>query len=137
MHKRRRRKTMIPVPVASMGDIAFLLIIFFMVCSRFAKDPGVTIEAPTTVEVSKLDDYPIIVLIDKEARIYFQGEPIASAAMVEEEVRRFVKDKDDEKLRTVLFRCDRTVGKHIFEPVIEAIAQGGGRIAAVGDPSEE
>jgi biopolymer transport protein ExbD len=127
---------MIPVPVASMGDIAFLLIIFFMVCSRFAKDPGVSIEAPTTVNVSKLDDYPIVVLIDKETRIYFQGEPIDSAGQVEEEVRRLVEGKDDEKLRTVLFRCDRTVGKHIFEPVIEAIAKGGGRIAAVGEPSK-
>ena len=126
---------MIPVPVASMGDIAFLLIIFFMVCSRFAKDPGVRIEAPTTIEVDELDDYPLVVLIDEEAQIYFQGEPIASAEMVEEEIRRFVEGKEDKKLRTVLFRCDRTVKKHVFEPVIEAIAQGGGRIAAVGDPS--
>jgi len=127
---------MIPVPVASMGDIAFLLIIFFMVCSRFAKDPGVRIEAPTTIEVDELDDYPLVVLIDKDAQIYFQGEPIASAEMVEEEIRRFVEGKEDKKLRTVLFRCDRTVKKHVFEPVIEAIAQGGGRIAAVGDPSD-
>jgi len=135
VYKRRKRRKMIPVPVASMGDIAFLLIIFFMVCSRFAKDPGVSIDPPTTVEVSKLDDYPVVVLIDKEARIYFHGKPIDSAEQVEEEVRRFVEGKDDEKSRTVLFRCDRSVGKRIFEPVIEAIAKGGGRIAAVGEPS--
>ena len=110
--------------MASMGDIAFLLIIFFMVCSRFAKDPGVSIQPPTTVEVSKLDDYPIVVLIDEKARIYFQGKPIDSAEQVEEEVRRFVEGKADEKARTVLFRCDRSVGKRIFEPVIEAIAKG-------------
>jgi biopolymer transport protein ExbD len=136
VYKRRKRRKMIPVPVASMGDIAFLLIIFFMVCSRFAKDPGVSIDAPTTGEVSKLDDYPIIVLIDKEARIYFQGEPIASAEQVEEEIRRFMDGKEDEKARTVLFRCDRrVVGTHLYQPVIEAIAKGGGEIAAVGDPS--
>ena len=136
MYRRRKRRKMIPVPVASMGDIAFLLIIFFMVCSRFAKDPGVSIDSPTTVEVTKLDDYPIVVLIDKEGQIYFQGEPIATAEGVEEEIRRFVEGKDDDKSRTVLFRCDKSVGKHIFEPVIEAIAKGGGRIAAVGDPSK-
>ena len=66
---------MIVLPVASMGDIAFLLIIFFMVCSRFAKDPGVDINAPTTLDVTKLDDYPIVVLIDKENNLFFQGEP--------------------------------------------------------------
>ncbi len=137
MSKRRKRRKMIPVPVASMGDIAFLLIIFFMVASRFAKDPGVSIDAPTTIEVSKLDDYPIVVLIDKESQIYFQGEPIDSAGQVEDEVRRLVEGQDDEKSRTVLFRCDQSVGKRIFEPVIEAIAKGGGRIAAVGDKSNE
>ena len=136
MSKRRKRRKMIPVPVASMGDIAFLLIIFFMVCSRFAKDPGVAIEAPITIDVDKLDDYPIVVLIDKEAQIYFQGKPISSAEQVEAEVRRFVEGKTDEKSRTVLLRCDQSVGKHIFEPVIEAIAKGGGRIAAVGERSK-
>ncbi|MEK6235244.1 MAG: biopolymer transporter ExbD [Planctomycetales bacterium] len=136
MRKRRPRRKMLPVPVTSMGDIAFLLIIFFMICSRFAKDPGVSIEEPTTIDVAELDDYPIIVLVDKEGGIYFQGEEIGSAEQIEEEVRRFLEDKpDDEKTRTVLFRCDRGVPKAVFEPVIEAIAKGGGRIAAVGDES--
>ena len=137
MKKRRRRRTTILVPVASMGDIAFLLIIFFMVCSRFAKDPGVNIDAPTTIEVTKLDDFPIVVLIDSEGTIFFQGEQIAGAEQVENEVRALVEGKTNQKARTVLFRCDRTVGKHIFEPVIEAIAKGGGQIAAAGDKSND
>jgi len=130
---RRKRRKMIPVPVASMGDIAFLLIIFFMVCSRFAKDPGVSIDPPTTIDVNKLDDYPLVVLIDREAQIFFQGRPVDSAAQVEEEVRLLVEGKNEEKARTVLFRCDRSIDKRVFEPVIEAIAKGGGRIAAVGE----
>jgi len=136
MYRRRKRRKMIPVPVASMGDIAFLLIIFFMVCSRFAKDPGVNIEAATTIEVTKLDDYPIVVLIDQEAQIYFQGEQIGSAGQLEEEIARSVEGKTEEKSRTVLFRCDRSIYKRVFGPVIEAIAKGGGRIAAVGEPSK-
>jgi biopolymer transport protein ExbD len=128
---------MISPPVTSMGDIAFLLIIFFMVCSQFAKDPGAQHELPTTIDVNELDDYPIVVLIDKESQIYFQGEPVASAEVVEDEIRRFLEGKDDDHMRTVMFRCDRNVGKHIFEPVIEAIAQAGGRVAAVGDQSDD
>ena len=41
MKKRRRRRMMILIPVASIGDIAFLLVIFFVLCSRIAKDPSV------------------------------------------------------------------------------------------------
>ena len=110
------------VPVASMADIAFLLIIFFMVCSRFAKDPGVKIDPPTTVEVSQLDDYPMVVLIDETGSIYFQGKKVGGHEQVEDEVRKLVEGKSDEKARTVLLRCDRSVEKHVFEPVVEAIA---------------
>jgi len=128
---------MIPVPVASMGDIAFLLIIFFMVCSRFAKDPGVSIDSPTTIEVARLDDYPIVVLIDKEGQIYFQGEPVAGPDQVEAGVRFLVEGRTTDRARTVLFRCDRdVVGTHVFLPVMEAIAKGGGKIAAAGEESK-
>jgi len=135
--KRRRRRTAILVPVASMADIAFLLIIFFMVCSRFAKDPGKEIDPPTTLKVNQLDDYPMVVLIDKKGNLYFQGQSVGGHEQIEEEVRRYVEGRTDEKSRTVLVRCDRTVLKHVFEPVYEAIAKGGGQIAAVGKQSKE
>jgi biopolymer transport protein ExbD len=134
--KRRRRLAAILVPVASMADIAFLLIIFFMVCSHFAKDPGEKIDPPTTLQVNPLDDFPMVVLIDKNGNIYFQGKKVSGHEQIEDEVRRYVEGKTDEKSRTVMVRCDREVLKHKFEPVYEAIAKGGGRIAAVGEKSK-
>ena len=135
--RRRQRRAAILVPVASIADIAFLLIIFFMLCSHFAKDPGEKIELPTTREVNPLDDFPMVVLIDKNGNIYFQGRKVSGHEQIEEEVRRYVEGKTDEKSRTVMVRCDRTVLKHVFEPVYEAIAKGGGRIAAVGEKSND
>ena len=73
------------IPTASMADIAFLLIIFFMVCSRFAKDPGVKIDPPTTRNVSQLDDFPMVVLIDEKGNLYFQGQKVAGHEQIEEE----------------------------------------------------
>jgi len=128
----KRRRTLIFVPVASMGDIAFLLIIFFMVCSRFAKEAGVKIDPPISIDVDKLDDYPMVVAIDGSGNIYFQGWKVSDAKELEAEVSAFVEGKTTDRAKTVIFRCDRTVGKKTFEPVIEAIAKGGGRIAAVG-----
>jgi len=135
--KRRRRRAAILVPVASIADIAFLLIIFFMLCSRFAKDPGEKVDPPTTLQVNPLDDFPMVVLIDKSGRIYFQGKQVSGPEQIEEEVRQYVEGKTDDKFRTVMVRCDRTVLKHKFEPVYEAIAKGGGRIAAVGEKSKD
>jgi len=44
--KRKRQRRKIAVPVASMGDIAFLLIIFFMVVSNFFKTPKIDADMP-------------------------------------------------------------------------------------------
>lgn len=115
-----------------MGDVAFLLIIFFMVCSRFAKDPGQKIDPPTTIDVAKLEDYPIVVVLAADGRIFLQGSKVEGAEAVESGVRQLLEGNTSEKKKTVIFRCDRTVGKNTFEPVLEAIAKGGGRIAAVG-----
>ena len=138
MKKHRRRRRMLLVPVASMADIAFLLIIFFVLCSRITRDPaGIRIDSPTTPTVDSLEDYPIVVLVDADGQIYFQGKEVDSHEQVEEGVRTMVEGVKDERARTVLLRCDQTVAKHVFEPVIEAIAKGGGRIAAVGEESKE
>ena len=44
--RRKRKKQAISVPTASMGDIAFLLIIFFMVCSKFSQDVAIKLKPP-------------------------------------------------------------------------------------------
>lgn len=43
------------IPTASMGDIAFLIIIFFMTTSIFSRDKGLKIVLPEKGEVTKVD----------------------------------------------------------------------------------
>ena len=136
MKKKRRHRAAIIVPVASMGDIAFLLIIFFMICSRFAKEAGEKIHPPDTVDVTKLEEYPMIVSIDETGKIHFQGWEVPNAGALESNIRAQVEGKTTVRAKTVIFRCDRKVEKDVFEPVLEAIAKGGGRIAAVGDETK-
>lgn len=129
--RKRRRRVAINVPVASMGDIAFLLIIFFMVCSRFAQEAP--LEPPKSIDAREVTKGQISVSIDAEGLIYFQGRLMPDASAVEWGVRSMVEGKTAEQARTVMFRCDRSVSKEKFEPVLEAIAKGGGLIAAIGD----
>ena len=137
MKKRRRRRMMILIPVASIGDIAFLLVIFFVLCSRLAKDPNVDMSPATTAVVNELEDYPIVVVIDRDGVLYFQGEPVAGAEQVEAGVRVLVEGRTTDRAKTVLFRCDRNVvGTRVYVPVMEAIAKGGGKIAAAGEASK-
>ena len=125
------------VPVAAMGDIAFLLIIFFVICGRLAKDPDVDVHPPTTLKVVKLEDYPNVVIVDAKGPIYYQGTEVkGGVSELESELTLALENKSTDEERTVLFRCDYRVIKDKFEPVIEAIAKAGGQIAAIGNEPE-
>jgi len=129
---RRRRRPSILVPVVSMGDIAFLLIIFFILCSNFAKKAGKTVEPPVSPRLDPLPKPRLYVAVDAEEKLYFQGKPIGSAKEIEAELGRLIDPNDSLEVRTVLFECDRGVRKEVFEPVLESIAKAGGIIGAVG-----
>lgn len=130
----RKKRRPIPVPIASMGDIAFLLIIFFMLLSDFRKDPNLPIEPPTHEAVEKSDKTVAArVSIDKDGVIYLDGQRVGNPKDIEWGIRALLNDTVTDDQRHVRFKCDRTLPKEIFEPVLKAIAEGGGIIEAVGE----
>jgi biopolymer transport protein ExbD len=131
---RRKKRIAIPVPIASMGDIAFLLIIFFMVCSEAAKDKNMDVELPISEYVKKIELTVVArVAVDKNGDIYFDGTNVESAKDVEWGIRALLTETISDDQRHVQFKCDSALPKETFEPVIKAIAAGGGIIEAVGE----
>ncbi len=132
---RRSRKKRVPsiIPTVSMGDIAFLLIIFFVLVSNFAKDKAVQMEPPKTVYLSELKKTPIMVQIDKEGRIYVDDKMVSAASDVESLVSSQVGNKPPGEQRWVTFKADKSLDRSVFEPVIEAISRAGGTLALIGE----
>lgn len=133
----RKRRKPVPVPVASMGDIAFLLIIFFLVCSEVSKEPDVELTSPKSRYVEKMEaTVAARVAIDTTGQIYLDGLRVNSAKDVEWGVRALLANTVADDQRHVQFKCDAALPKEAFEPVLRAIAEGGGIIEAVGDLQE-
>lgn len=131
LHKTRRVAP--TVPLASMGDIAFLLTIFFILTSNFAKDDTRAIEPPTAAELEELENQNISVSIDAAGGMFFNGRPVGAAAVIEAGVAGFLVNARRPEERMVVFRCDKHVDKKVFEPVLAAISKAGGVIVAVGE----
>ena len=136
MKLRKSRRVAPAVPLASMGDIAFLLTIFFILTSNFAKDDTRNIKPPNARELAQLENQNVSVSIDADGGVFFNGRPVASPATIEAGVAGFLAGKKEPKDRMVVFRCDQSVDKKVFEPVLAAISKGGGVIAAVGQASQ-
>ena len=131
--RRRKKKTRFLVPMTSMGDIAFLLIIFFILCST--KKAGITVTPPIATGLESLPKPTIYVAIDKENRLWIDGAEVASPDEIESGVSGRLSSMDPNApadRRCVVFECDKEVAKEVFEPVLEAIAKTGAVIAAVG-----
>ena len=117
-----------------MGDIAFLLIIFFLLLSEFARDKDLPIDLPTSQQVKKTETVAAArIAIDAKGVIYFDGDRVDSAKDVEWGVRALLARTVADEERHVQFKCDSTLPKETFEPVLKAIAEGGGIIEAVGN----
>ena len=120
-----------------MGDIAFLLIIFFMVCSNFAKEAHIHLKPPKAADLGEIKETPVSVTISQEGALYLQGLQVPDATAIEWGITGLLKDKAGEQERIVFFKCDAAVSREVFEPVLDAIARGGGLIAAIGDKTVE
>lgn len=132
--KKKKRKT-IPIPVASMGDIAFLLIIFFLVCSEAVKDNSkLPVTLPLSEHVKKTKATVVsFVVVDEKGQIYVDNTPADSAKEVEFKLRDILGKTVSDDQRHVQFKCDKSLSKEVFQPVLQAIAEAGGIIEAVGE----
>ena len=133
--KKKQKRRTVPVPIASMGDIAFLLIIFFLVCSEIAKDnANIQTTPPISEHVKKMKaSVAARVAIDTDGVIYFDGTQVDSAKDVEWGVRAILASTVSDDQRHVQFKCDAALPKETFEPVMKAIVEAGGILEAVGE----
>ena len=133
---RRRKRPKIFLPMASMGDIAFLLIIFFLLASNFLRDASLQLDPARAENLDALEETPITVAIDRDGVIYLQGVRVDSAEAVESAVAGLIEGRTTPRRRTVLFRCDAAAGRELYEPVIESITRSGALLAVVGENRE-
>jgi biopolymer transport protein ExbD len=134
----KKKRRAVSVPVASMGDIAFLLIIFFLVCSEESKEKTIDAVMPKSVYVEKVKtSVAARVSIDKDGVIFFDGQRVDGPKDIEWGVRAALARTISDDQRHVQFKCHSGHAREIFEPVMQAIAEAGGIIEAVGEKTEE
>ena len=138
MRRKKKKRRTSSVPVASMGDIAFLLIIFFLVASEFNKDRKVPMQLPKSVEAKQIKAKIVArVDIDSEGQIYLDGKPVIDAREVGVGLDILLQGTVSDVQRNVRFRCDEAQPKDVYGPVLQAIAEAGGIVNAVGKPDRK
>ncbi len=103
MNIRRKRKNLGGIPTASMSDVAFLLLVFFLSTTKFDIKKGLGLVLPPASEIAerqvKLKKENITkVLINKEGEILlktFDSEELIQMNQLESKIRKIVSDNPD------------------------------------------
>jgi biopolymer transport protein ExbD len=130
MPKRKRLSVM--VPIASMGDIAFLLIIFFMVTSIFRESHIPDLEEAASVDIDKMKESPVSVVMDGNGGLWLQGKH-CHPELLEGGVRALLEGREE---RLVMVTIDRRVCQDTFGPVFMSLSRADAEIALVGKKTE-
>lgn len=128
--KLRRPKRRFPyVPTTSFGDIAFLLIIFFMVASVFMREAHIQTVLPQSPDIDKVQDVPISVQLDKDGQLWLQGERCPPDAL-EPAVSALLGERTD---RQVMVKIDRGRAHKEFGTMLKALSEAGAEIVLLGE----
>ncbi len=110
------------VPTASMADIAFLLIIFFMLTTSFSPEKT-NVTLPASAIQTKVTEGAAIIAIKDTGELWFtdgeeQSQPISSA---EEIGRRAASIVEQAPTKEFLVKADRSVPFQAVDEVLEAL----------------
>lgn len=131
MSVRRKRRIPARVPLASMGDIAFLLIIFFILAS--IPKGEVELAQPKADDLGEIEKTGVSVIMDEEGQCYFQGDEVPVEALVGL-IKSYFENPD--KDRKVVVEIDRNLPYEVFKDVYAAVSEAGGIVVARGIAKE-
>ena len=108
------------IPTASMADIAFLLIIFFLVTTSFNQEMGIGLTLPPVSEGAELQvrKKNILNIWVNAAGEILLGEEIVSMQQIEREVRRRVAENP---LLIVSLKADREADYGTFGRILDQL----------------
>jgi biopolymer transport protein ExbD len=123
---KKRGQRSAEIPTASQADLAFLLLLFFLVSTVIDVDTGIGLTLPEyvedveTVEVSK--DRMASVLVNETGDVLLDGQPI-SLFQIKNTIKPRIQSKIDQPKNKKLIVSIKTDRKTVYNAYIQALDQ--------------
>lgn len=127
--KMKRRQFKVDIPAVAMGDIAFNLLVFFVILAQSQDDSHIQ-WTPAKADNLKASGYTkVTVTIDKDQKLYLNGLELSESQLAER-VENYLGNAPAGQ-RKVMLKAHQDCTATKFEPVIEAISLAGGELVHV------
>lgn len=127
--KIKRKKPQAHVPSMAMGDIAFNLLIFFVILARAQDDSHLQWEPAKAVEIENSGVAKASIVIDIENKYYLNGNNVGIVQLAPA-IKSLLADAPAGD-RVVLLKVHKDAPAMFFEPAIEAISEAGGDLVHI------
>ena len=126
-----RRQVKADVPSVAMGDIAFNLLIFFVILARAQDDSHLQWQPAQASELQSSGNSKVSVLIDNDNKLYLNGRELGQSQLPSE-IEKLLGNLPGGQ-RIVLLKVHKDATAMYYEPVIESISEAGGDLVHVLD----
>ena len=118
MEFERERKIRMHLEIAPLVDIVLLLLIFFMLTSKFIMQPGIKITLPGA-KTSRPQQEDIVVFITKDNRIYFNDREVDIGELKDALKKKLEKSKK----KNVILKADEKINLGLAVKVMDIAKQ--------------
>ncbi|MEA2083017.1 MAG: biopolymer transporter ExbD [Thermodesulfobacteriota bacterium] len=125
VHHKKRPRYQIQVPLTSLIDIVFLLLIYFLLTTNFMVDEGIKIKLPQAKASAPQIEREITIYVNSEGRSFIEDQEIPLGSLFEK-IKEMIGGRKD---KLVVIKADRSVILNKAVRVMDvAKAAGAGRL---------
>jgi biopolymer transport protein ExbD len=123
--QKKKPRYQIQVPLTSLIDIVFLLLVYFLLTTNFMVDEGIKVKLPQAQAAAPQTQQEITVYVDKEGRSFLINQEI-SLDLLFKRLKEMIGEQED---RLVVVKADRSVILNKVVKVMDvAKSAGAGRL---------
>jgi biopolymer transport protein ExbD len=127
--KFKRRKLDVIPPYVSMADIAFNLVLFFLIMAKTQDDSHIQWEPAKDIGAKQVANAKVSIIVDRDNKVYLNGQIVGLREMTDK-VALELGDRPPNE-RTVLLKIHKDTLAATFEPIMEAVSNAGGEVVHV------
>jgi biopolymer transport protein ExbD len=127
----QKRKKEVEIPTSSLADIAFLLLVFFLVTTTVDVDKGLSLVLPEKGQETKVRQKNIAsLLINAEGQIMLNEEPV-ELRQIKDRVRLMLQENP---LLILSVKTDRNTRYDVYIDVIDQLKQANAPRISIAEP---
>lgn len=128
-----KKKKSAEIPTGSLADIAFLLLIFFLVTTTIDTDKGLQLVLPDKGEEIKIRSQNIVNILANESGLVMMDEEPIELRLIADKARQLIRENDN-----IIFSVKTMRGTKydIYIDVLDQLKQANAKRISIAEPEQ-